>query len=117
MEKIVGIEYITSKKNGLHYKKISTLDSVVYNQPGKHEGQNVGNYFVCEEDIQDGKIEIVGGDLCLGANVRVMKESVNGFDRISMIMVYNEVSEHFMNVDHAGSFEKEAEKKTLPPKK
>lgn len=123
MEKIVGIQYITSKKNGLHYKKISTLDSIIYNQPGEREGQNVGEYFICQEEIQEGKIELVGGELRLGANIRVMKESVNGLDRVAMIMVYDEVSEHFMNVDNAGGFESEKaaeqsqEKKTSSPKK
>lgn len=113
MEKIVGIQYITSKKNGLHYMKISTLDGQVYNIPGEREGQSTGEYFICEEDIKNGKIEVIGGDIKVGALVRIMKETIDGMDRVAMIMIYNgEPTEHFGKADNAAQ-----ERKTTSLKK
>ncbi len=91
MERIVGIQYITSKKNGLHYMKISALNDMIYNIPGEHIGQDVSEYFVCEEDIKSGEVELVGGKIELNAHIRVMKENKNGMDRVALIMVSNDV--------------------------
>lgn len=100
MEKIVGIQYITSKKNGNHYMKIGTIGEDIYNVPGEHEGQDVSEYFICVEDIEEGLLEIVGDKLTLGSRIRVMKENRDGIDRIAMIIVKAApTAESFVNSD------------------
>ena len=109
MEKIVGIQYITSKKNGLHYMKLSTLNDTIYNAVGEHVGQDVAEYFICEEDIKSGAIEVHGGDIALNNHIRVMKENKDGLDRVAMIFVSNNVPvDSFLNAD---SLDKKSAKK------
>lgn len=111
MEKIVGIQYITSKKNGKHYMKIGTMGEDIYNVPGEREGQDVYEHFVCMEDVEDGLLEIVGDRLTLGARIRVMKENRDGMDRIAMIIVKAAVkAESFINSDSLDRKEKVKEK-------
>lgn len=110
MKKVVGINFIKSKSNVswvvLHLLDDSFVDTVnhldLFSSDFKSAwGQSVSTEFIPQEDLKYGNVEIIGGDLKPGAYVRILKENVNGMDKVSIIQIVNKPDVNsFINPDN-----------------
>ena len=79
MNILVGTNVIESKKNGKKYTILHMVDGEV-KDTATSKGQ-----FVCTEMIENGAVEIQG-ELKINNHVRVFKESVNGMDKVTLVV-------------------------------
>lgn len=129
MKKVVGINFIKSKNDVgfviLHLVDDAFVDTVNHidlfaSEPKTAWGESVSTEFVLQDDLKYGNVEIIGGDLRPGCFVRVLKENINGLDRVSVIQVINKPeAESFNGVENGHGFDVAPEKsaaKTQPKK-
>lgn len=85
MNVLVGmVKGIKSKKTGVEYDILHLLEENVLNTD-KEVGQLTSTVFVESEAINQGAIS-VEGSLEIGCYIRIMKENINGMDKISYIV-------------------------------
>lgn len=82
---LVGrVDGIVSKKSGTEYSILHLLEENVLDT-SKEKGQLTSTVFVESAALSDGSIQ-VEGDMVIGSYIRIMKEQINGMDKISYIV-------------------------------
>lgn len=82
---LVGrVDGIQSKKTGVVYTILHLLEENILDT-SKEKGQLTTTVFVESDELENGEIQVEGA-LEIGCYIRVMKESINGMDKISYII-------------------------------
>ena len=85
MNILVGmVKGIKSKKTGVEYDILHLLEENVLNTE-KEVGQLTSTVFVESEALNNGSLSVEGA-LEVGCNIRIMKENVNGMDKITYMV-------------------------------